>query len=244
VKYNISNNIIFEDHNLLVVNKLSKMPTVPLKNGGMGNTLLDAISQYCIDVKSFSGYSKHEGGVLHRLDTLTDGLVLIAKNKESFDFLINEQKKNNFEKNYIVRTTYSTKLMQGFFEFPFESIIENRSVVVESFFRHYGKGRKSVRPVMEDCSKIVLSKASKTKYKTIINFIKKEDNLFYFNCCLTNGFRHQIRCHLAWSGYPLIGDKLYGGIESDEFGLTCNSINFINPATKKRQTVCLEDKLL
>lgn len=243
-KYNIIENIVYEDENIIVVNKISNMPTVPLKKGGENNTLLDAIYQYCLDVKSFSGYSKHEGGVLHRLDTLTSGLVLVAKNKESFDFLLDEQKKNNFEKNYIVKATNNEKLLEGFFQFPYYSVIEKSPVVIESRFRHFGKGRKSVRPVMDNYSKKITDKASKTKYTTIVRYKMCDDDFYIFNCTLTNGFRHQIRAHLAWSGYPLVGDELYGGIKSDDFGLKCNSISFINPSNNKKQKVCLKDELL
>lgn len=243
VEYSIKDNIIYEDENLIVVNKISYLPTVPLKHGNDKYTLLDAISEYCKDVKSFSGYNSHEGGILHRLDTPTSGLVLAAKNKETFEFLYSEQKKNNFKKTYLVKSSKSPKLLEGFFEFPYKNVIKNENVIIESLFRHYGKGRKCVRPVMDSYSRKIIDKASKTKYKTTVNFIKKSEDFYYFSCSLTNGFRHQIRCHLAWSGYPLVGDELYGGTESDQFGLKCNSITFINPLTNKIQTVSIEDEI-
>lgn len=243
MQYDIENNIVYEDDNLIVVNKVSYIPTVPLKNNKDNFTLLDAISQYCPKVKSFSGYNDHEGGVLHRLDTPTSGLVLIAKTKEVFDFLYYEQKNDNFVKRYLVKATKNEKLIEGFYQFPYKDVIKGE-VVIKSLFRHYGKGHKSVRPVMEDYSKKILEKSSKRIYKTTVNYLKSEDNFFYFSCELTNGFRHQIRAHLAWSGYPLIGDELYGGIKSAEFGLTCYSISFVDPSTKMLRTVSLKDDVV
>ncbi|MGD1818997.1 MAG: pseudouridine synthase [Pleomorphochaeta sp.] len=242
MEYNIIDNIVYEDDNLLVVNKLSNMPTVPLKKGPTRFTLLDAISLYCPAVKSFDGYNSYEGGVLHRLDTPTSGLVLVAKNKKSFDFLYEEQKKNNFEKKYLVKASKRGILLDGFYQFPYKDYEKENPVIVKSFFRHYGKGHKSVRPVLPDYSKKILDKTNKKYYETSVSFLKKDDEgIYYFLCSLTNGFRHQIRAHLAWGGYPLLGDVLYGGKESDEFGLNCVSIQFTNPETKKIQIVNLKD---
>lgn len=241
VEYNLIDNIIFEDDNILVVNKIANMPTVPLKNGDNKVTLLDIVGQYCPQAKSFSGYNSHEGGVMHRLDTPTSGLVLITKNKESFEYLKDRQKEDFFEKRYMVKATKGEELLDGFKEYPYSDLKSENEVVIKSLFRHFGKGRKSVRPVLPSYHKAIVSKASDTFYSTTVNYKKEELGINYFICSLTNGFRHQIRAHLAWSGYPLLGDTLYGGRPSDEFGLNCFSISFVNPGTKLIQTVSLKE---
>jgi len=244
VEYSLVDNIIYEDDGIIVVNKISNLPTVPLKKDKDKITLLDIVGEYCSQVKNFSGYNFHEGGVLHRLDTPTSGLVLVAKNKESFDFLREKQKENLFVKQYFVKAIYKQTLIDGFKEYPYKDPKSENIVVIKSLFRHYGEGRTSVRPVMEDYHKQIVNKTSNTFYETKVNFKKEDEGINYFICTLTNGFRHQIRAHMAWSGYPLLGDTLYGAEKATEFGLNCFSISFINPATKLLQTVSLKEEKL
>ncbi len=241
MRYELINNLIYEDENILVVNKVSNMPTVPLKNRNEGNSLLDAVSDYCPQVKSFEGYSKHEGGVLHRLDTPTSGLVLIAKNKGAFEFLRQKQKEDLFLKKYLVKSISKESNLPGFGDFPFKDPKNEKQIVIKSLFRHYGKGRSCVRPVLESSSSLIISKASNKYYETTVAFEKEDDGIYYFICSLTNGFRHQIRVHMAWSGYPLVGDVLYGASIDRDFGLDCFEITFINPYTLKKQTVTKKD---
>lgn len=241
MKYELIRNLIYEDENILVVNKVSNMPTVPLKSSNTETSLLDIVSDYCPKVTSFVGYNQHEGGVLHRLDTPTSGLVLIAKNKSSFEFLREKQKEDLFIKKYLVKSVSKKSDLPGFGDFPFKDPKHEKQIIIKSLFRHYGKGRTCVRPVLESYSSSIISKASNKYYETTVVFEKEEDGIYYFICSLTNGFRHQIRVHMAWSGYPLVGDILYGAPMNRDFGLDCFEITFINPDTLKEQTVTKKD---
>ncbi len=241
MRYELINNLIYEDENILVVNKVSNMPTVPLKNSNEGNSLLDVVSDYCPQVKSFAGYSEHEGGVLHRLDTPTTGLVLIAKNRSSFEFLREKQKEDLFIKKYLVKSISKKSDLPGFGDFPFKDPKNEKQIKIKSLFRHYGRGRTCVRPVLETYSSSIISKASNKYYETTVVFEKEKDDINYFTCSLTNGFRHQIRVHMAWSGYPLVGDVLYGAPINRDFGLDCFEMTFLNPYTLKEQTVTKKD---
>lgn len=86
-------------------------------------------------------------------------------------------------------------------------------MIITSSFRSYGKKGASVRPLLNSDTR---------EYKTIVEK-ESEDS---FICTITRGFRHQIRCHLSWSGYPIIGDLQYGGKENEKLMLEAISISF------------------
>jgi 23S rRNA pseudouridine1911/1915/1917 synthase len=229
--------VIEENENYLVVYKPSYMPTVPLKNDKK-LTLLKIVSECYENVLSFDGYSSWENGVLHRLDTNTSGLVLIARNKESFDYLLNLQKIGKFKKEYRATSNKNSMRIDAFGEYPYEDpLLYNGNVNIKSCFRYYGKGRKMVLPVLDTYSKILVNKSTGVSYETLVSFDNELDNEFEFKCTLTSGFKHQIRSHMAWCGHPLIGDESYGGIKSEKFGLEAIGISFFNPKNDKKVTI-------
>lgn len=221
--------IILEDENFLVVYKPSYLPTVPLKNDNK-KTLLEVVSEVYNEITSFSGYSSWESGVLHRLDNNTSGLVLIARNKKSFDYFLSMQKKGLFKKGYIATSKKESLRTEIFGDYPFINPIESKKEVsIESYFRYYGKNRSLVLPVLDSYSPLILKKSTGLIYKTKVKFIKEDGPNYVFSCSLTSGFKHQIRSHMAWSGFPLLGDISYGGAISEKFGLEATSITFLNP---------------
>lgn len=221
--------IILEDENFLVVYKPSYLPTVPLKNDNK-KTLLEVVSEVYNEITSFSGYSSWESGVLHRLDNNTSGLVLIARNKKSFDYFLSMQKKGLFKKDYIATSKKESLRTEIFGDYPFINPIESKKEVsIESYFRYYGKNRSLVLPVLDSYSPLILKKSTGLIYKTKVKFIKEDGPNYVFSCSLTSGFKHQIRSHMAWSGFPLLGDIPYGGAISEKFGLEATSITFLNP---------------
>lgn len=229
--------VIEENENYLVVYKPSDLPTVPLKNDTK-LTLLKIVSENYENVLSFSGYSSWENGVLHRLDTKTSGLVLIARNKESFDYLLNLQKTGRFKKVYRATSNKDSQRIDLYGEYPYEDpLFCNKSVDIKSSFRYYGQGRKMVLPVLDNYSKILVKKSTGVQYDTSVKFFDETDNNFVFECTLTSGFKHQVRTHMAWSGHPLIGDECYGGIASEKFGLEAVAITFFDPKNDKEITV-------
>jgi 23S rRNA pseudouridine1911/1915/1917 synthase len=126
-------------------------------------------------------------------------------------------------------------------------------VFIESAFRPYGPGRKAVRPVplilsgekpgKRPLKEFVLDRGQ--PYRTWILEAKAEGELTGFRVRICRGFRHQIRCHLAWLGYPLVNDTLYGGVSRPEYpglALLAEAIAFPDPLTGVRREYRLDDK--
>lgn len=230
--------VIKEDQNYLVVYKPSYLPTVPLKKDVGENTLLKIVSEYYPDIISFTGYSSWENGVMHRLDTFTSGIVLIARNKESFDFFLAFQKSGMFIKEYRAFSNKNSTKIDVYGNYPYEDpYLSNEAVNIKSYFRYYGKGRKMVLPVLDSYSEHLIKKSTGVVYNTNVKFSSYENDNYIFNCKLTSGFKHQVRTHMAWSGYPLIGDECYGGIKSKKFGLEAVGITFPDPKNNKEITI-------
>ena len=203
--------ILFQNNDFAIARKAHNIPTVPLKTQSPNGTLLGLVQIECPQILSVQGKNPWEYGALHRLDTATAGLVLFAKTQSFYDYMINIQNKDLFEKTYIALTTKDTRL-KGF-ESP-----NNRTFKIQSYFRSYGKGAKEVRPTLD------IKKAdSKTLYTTECLVIDGG-----YQCKITKGFRHQIRAHLAWIGNPIKGDKLYGNTQEKEqdLQLKCIEISF------------------
>ena len=193
------------DKPFLVIYKPKGLPSAPLTPVDTENALAQAAAMYP-QIKSVCGKKAIEYGLLHRLDTATDGLMVIAATQESYDFLMTEQREGRFIKTYSAQCEIipdNADLLGGFPPAPSSS-------TVTSYFRPYGEGRKEVRPVTEESGKAALSKlGTKKLYTTKIEITKISDTRATALCEITEGYRHQVRCHLAWAGYPVVGDQLY-----------------------------------
>ena len=224
--------ILDETENFAVVFKPPKIHCAPLKGN---NNLLEWYAAVYPPVMDISGRKKAEGGLLHRLDYETHGLVLFAKNQITFNVLLKQQEEGNFIKEYHAicnESNPSFTLAAGCF--------------IESFFRPFGRGRKEVRPVTAEDIKIKKTAASIAKdrgnyYRTEIIGIEKKNRHCFFTVRLKRGFRHQIRCHLAWKGYPVLNDPLYGNGELNGFLALCAwGLFFTDPANGRQMNYCVD----
>ena len=226
--------IIAQTPYYLVVDKPSGLPTVPLKQDPESkDTLLGRLSQTYPEIMGF-GKNPWEGGVLHRLDTLTRGLVLVARDQNSYAMLCKQQEAGLVVKDYLaVSSVKRAQLPVGFPPFPYGDIADGQEHLVGSWFRAYGEKGSVVRPVDKDAPKQWKSKTSGVWYETRVKLIDEREGVRSFACQLASGFRHQIRCHLAWAGYPLDGDASYRGLKDKPFGLTAVGISFLHPVSQK-----------
>jgi 23S rRNA pseudouridine1911/1915/1917 synthase len=234
--------ILDETEDFAVVFKPPRMHCAPLHKGG--DTLLDWYAGVFPPVMDMRGRKEGEGGLLHRLDFETQGLVLFAKNQNTLDHLLRQQDEGRFIKEYNATChkpnpdNCSLFIVHCPLPPPPFNVAKNgfppTPFVIESFFRAYGPGRKQVRPVTEAAaqSRKIRREIAQDQggyYRTeIVTVIENE--YYALSLRLKRGFRHQIRCHLAWIGCPVQNDPVYGEGPADGFlALRSHGLSFADP---------------
>ena len=198
----------------LVIDKPKGLPSAPISDDDTNNALSKALELFP-ELKKVEGKKKCEYGLLHRLDTETDGLILIAASQDFYNYMMTLQAEDGFIKYYTAICNIALDNAQKTDGFPaFDKAFgkePKEGMLIQSYFRHYGKGHSCVRPVTEASGKAALKKMGKAKLYTtkIVSIEKLSLDTCKVVCCISQGFRHQVRCHLAWAGLPVCGDSLY-----------------------------------
>ena len=222
-----------------ILDKPRGLPSAPLKEGDP-SALTWALERFP-EIKDVTGKKKIEYGLVHRIDTETRGLLLVACSQKFYDEIIAEQTNGRFIKFYEAecREVEEEDLSDGFTNVSCDvkkilNCIKNHtlneiSVVLSSRFRPYGIKNKEVRPVIESSGKAAVKKASEKKYSTSIMLSRTKAGTVKATCSIAEGYRHQVRCHLAWIGFPVKNDKLYDPEFSaeEEFSFTAVSLEFL-----------------
>jgi 23S rRNA pseudouridine1911/1915/1917 synthase len=149
------------------------------------------------------------------------------------------QRQGKFVKEYGALTdSVPRPLLPGFPPGPAAGPAAALPLAIESGFRPYGPGRRSVRPVVpQDGSpkrRLGVTLDQGGPYKTEILERQDAGGALYFRVQIRRGFRHQIRCHLSWLGHPVLGDGLYGqpGGEGEQaLMLQAQGLSFPDPYT-------------
>ena len=200
----------------LIIDKAAGLPSAPLNENDINNAFYQAAKLYPQLLK-VQGKKAVEHGLLHRLDTATSGLMIIAATQECYDFLQEEQKQGRIIKTYTAECNLQTAFPEQKIAVP--ELVEGASFTIQSYFRAYGPGRKEVRPVTLQSNKAALQKVEKQVLYTtevLIKEISHEKNTALVECTITKGYRHQIRCHLAWYGLPIINDLVYNPLAKNK----------------------------
>lgn len=210
-----------KDEPFLIINKPANLPSAPLNSLEEDTALSQAVKLYP-EILNIKGKKEIEYGLLHRIDTVTEGLLLIALNQDFYDSLILEQENNKFIKTYYAICDIEDSVTEGFPVIPNNcNFRKNKNFILESYFRAFGKGKKEVRPVIGNSGTYAEKKANLSKKYTTEVFIKNiEKNSVEVECKISQGFRHQVRNHLAWIGLPIKNDPLYNKREG------CGNIQF------------------
>lgn len=197
--------IVYEDDDLLVINKASGMVVHPAP-GHYTGTLVNALLYRF----HLSARDTNRPGIVHRLDKDTSGLMLVAKNDKTHEALSKMIANKEVERHYLAIVDGVIKHDTGTIDAPIGRDPNNRQKMAVTDVH----GKESI-----------------THFKVLETF----SNHTLVECILETGRTHQIRVHMAYIGYPVFNDPMYGRGKSTEFGqmLHSKSIKFKHPSTGK-----------
>ena len=207
---NIPLEIIYEDEDIIVVNKPKGLVVHPAV-GNPDGTLVNAIMAICKETLSGIG-GEIRPGIVHRLDKDTSGILIIAKNDSAHNFLAEQIKEHSFTREYEAVVHGNIKADNGSIDAPIG--------------RHPVK-RKQMAVTPEN------SKNAVTHFTVLQRF----GDFTHVRLRLETGRTHQIRVHMSYIGHPVAGDEVYGP-KSVAKGLSgqclhAKKIGFIHPATRE-----------
>ena len=185
--YDYKLNIIFEDKDLIVINKFSNISMHP-GPGNYHNTLVNALINYLGNNLSNKG-DELRPGIVHRIDKDTSGLVVIAKNNFSHEYLSRQFSDHSIKRIYYALIWGKLKPQNGKIETLIKRSTRNRQLMEVGLL----KGKKAI-----------------TNYKTLEVFESdRSPTLSLVECTLETGRTHQIRVHMNYKGNSILGDKKY-----------------------------------
>ena len=220
-------NIVYEDKDILIVNKPAGMVVHP-GAGNQNNTLVNAlIYKYEKKLSNINGYTRP--GIVHRIDKETSGLLVVAKNNNAHSNLGKQFSDHTIKRTYQALSWGILRPLNG----RIETLI--------------GRSRKN-RQLMSVTE--ISGKKASTNYRTIKVFeVKNIPKISFIECELETGRTHQIRVHMAYKGCSLLGDQQYGKKNlkfkkiNEDFenklrilnrqALHAKSLGFNHPTTKK-----------
>lgn len=242
-----------------VIDKSALLPTCALNDSDQKDNamkqLLNIIEKSSDPKTQFTAASIRnikENGLLHRLDTATRGLLLVAATSEFYEYMTREQNRNRFIKSYIALCD-DTRGEGG------ESNWEERTITTR--FRSFGVGGAMSIPVTEGASRAARKKCKSDKcYTTKISIIArvKSGNVtidsgkkyqggsdrVIVRATITQGARHQVRSHLSFLGLPVVADALYNkNVAGEAMQFFASTISFTLP-NGARRVYSIESEIL
>lgn len=205
---NIPLDIIYEDSEVIVVNKHQGMVVHPAP-GNYHGTLVNALLYHCKDLSGINGIIRP--GIVHRIDKDTSGILVVAKNDNSHKFLAEQLKEHTMKREY-------NALVEGIVKKDFGTINEK-----------IGRDPKEriKMAIVKDGREAI------THYEVL----ERYSHNTLIKCNLETGRTHQIRVHMTHIGHPLVGDPIYG-YKKSKFKLQgqllhAKILGFIHPTKKE-----------
>lgn len=199
--------IVYEDEDVLVVNKPKGMVVHPAP-GHMTGTLVNGLMYHCKDLSGINGVLRP--GIVHRIDKDTSGLLMVAKNDMAHQSLVDQLVEKSVIRKY-------TALVHG--------RIPHEKGTIDAPIGRDPKDRQK-QAVVDNGKHAV----------THFRVLERIGNYTLIECKLETGRTHQIRVHMNYIGYPLVGDPKYGPKKTIDFGgqvLHAGVLGFVHPRTKE-----------
>ena len=206
---NIPLDILYEDQDIIMVNKPKQMVVHPAP-GHYSGTLVNALMYHCGDeLSGINGCMRP--GIVHRIDMETTGSLVVCKNDKAHQSLSEQLKEHSIRRIYVAIVHGNIKEDSGTVNAPIGRHPTDR----KKMSTHCKNGRNAI-----------------THYKVLERF----GDYTYIQCELETGRTHQIRVHMASIGHPLVGDEVYGPKKCPFKGLQgqtlhARTLGIIHPST-------------
>ncbi|MCV9887581.1 RluA family pseudouridine synthase [Metabacillus halosaccharovorans] len=200
--------IYYEDQDVLVVNKPKGMVVHPAP-GHMSGTLVNGLMAHCKDLSGINGVLRP--GIVHRIDKDTSGLLMVAKNDMAHESLVQQLVDKTVTRRYKALVHGNIQHDHGTINAPI--------------------GRDKV-----DRQSMTVTNVSSREAVTHFHVIDRFEQYTFVECQLETGRTHQIRVHMKYIGYPLVGDPKYGPKKTlpiDGQALHAGILGFEHPRTKE-----------
>ena len=200
--------IIFEDGDMLVVNKPKGMVVHPAP-GNYNGTLVNALLFHC--GSSLSGINGvMRPGILHRIDKKTSGLLMVAKNDNAHNFLAAQIKDHSFTREY-------------------------EAIVYGNFRANSGKIDAPIGRHPTKRKQMAVTEINSKNAVTYYEVLERKNGFTHVRFRLETGRTHQLRVHMQYIGHPIVGDEVYGPKEvireTEGQCLHAKKIGFVHPTT-------------